>query len=257
MSKKKKQLPKNESVLTTNNVDENNNNDEVFKFKIKSPYKFTDKQEEFVKIGLDPLTKVFFIKGSAGVSKTFLSVFCALNLFYKKIVNKIIFVRTPIESSMHKLGYMPGDLNEKFNYYSIPFYDKLEELLGKEQALKLSKTEKIKISPNNFLRGMQWDDAVIICDEAQNLDLSELKTLLTRIGKNSKVFICGDISQSDLRNNSKNDFNILIEFFKENKEESIKMGLNFFEFSDEDIVRSEIVKFIVTAFKKLESKLKK
>lgn len=220
--------------------------------KIKT-VKFSNKQQDFIKIGLDPNTKIFFIKGSAGTSKTYLSVYCSLNLLFGKQIEKIIFVRTPVESAEHKMGFLPGDLNEKFNYYAMPFYDKLEELLGKDYAIKLRKTEKIQILPINFLRGIQWDDSAVVVDECQNFTTSELKTLLTRVGKNSKVFLCGDITQSDLRNDNKNDYNYVIENFKK-QPDMIEMGVNLFEFSDDDIVRSEIVKFIVNVFKQLEKK---
>lgn len=221
--------------------------------KIKTSWKFSQKQEQFIEIGLNEKTNIFFIRGSAGASKTYLSVYCALRLLFEKKINQIVFVRTPVESTDHKIGFLPGDLNEKFNYYAIPFFDKLEELLGTEQAIKLRKTEKLKILPANFLRGIQWDDSIIIADECQNFSADELKTLLTRIGKNSKMFLCADITQSDLKNHAKNDFNNIVKLF-ENSEEHEKMGIQLFEFSDDDIVRSEIVKYIVKIFKTLEKK---
>lgn len=213
----------------------------------------TERQKQFIEIGLNPNTNVFFIKGSAGTSKTYLSVYCALKLLNSKSINKIIFIRTPVESTEHKMGHLPGDLDEKFNNYAAPFFDKLEEFVHEEKILAMKKSEKIQIMPINFLRGRQFDNSVIIADECQNFTSYELKTLLTRIGYNSKIFLCGDITQSDLKNSLKNDFEKVINIFKE-FQESIDMGINFFEFTDDEIVRSEIVKYIVKVFKSLESK---
>lgn len=248
---KKKRLIKND----TKNAQQQNNeeNNIIYESSKIRTVKFTDKQLEFIKIGLDSKTRIFFTKGSAGTSKTYLSVYCALNLLFSKQIEKIIFVRTPVESAEHKMGFLPGDLNEKFNYYAMPFFDKLEELLGKQAAINLRKTEKLQILPINFLRGIQWNDSAIIVDECQNFSVSELKTLLTRIGKNSRVFLCGDITQSDLRNDSKNDYQSVIEIFRK-QNDMIENGVNLFEFSDNDIVRDEIVKFIVAVFKLLEKK---
>lgn len=214
----------------------------------------TERQKQFIEIGLDSKTNVFFIKGSAGTSKTYLSVYCALKLLLDiKAINKIIFIRTPVESTEHKMGFLPGDIDEKFNNYAGPFFDKLEEFIHKEKILALKKSEKIQIMPINFLRGRQFDDCVIIADECQNFTSYELKTLLTRLGSNSKIFLCGDITQSDLKSNLKNDFEKVVLAFK-CQEDNIDMGINFFEFTDDEIVRSLIVKYIVKVFRTFELK---
>ena len=121
--------------------------------------------------------------------------------------------------------------------------DKLEEMLPKNTSLQSDLLEKGRISamPINFLRGASWIDKIIVADEAQNFTFKELTTLITRIGKNTKLFICGDSMQSDI--NGKSGFNEMCRIF--NDYNSRRKGIEFFEFTEDDIKRSEILKYIV------------
>ena len=130
----------------------------------------------------------------------------------------------------------------------MPLYDKLDELLPVTQSKYLEDQGYIEAFPVNFLRGATWNDKVIIADEAQNYSTKELVTLLTRIGEGTKMFICGDSMQSDI--GMKSGFTKIYDLFK--SEESERKGIHCFEFDEKDIVRSEILKYIVNVFKKLD-----
>jgi len=207
---------------------------------------WTDNQKKFIDLALNKETKVLFVKGPAGSSKTFMAMFSALKLLNDKKVSDIILVRSAVESADSKLGYLPGGIDEKFNVYITPFHDKLKELISSNETTKLEKDERLQVCPINFARGLHWAAKCIVCDEAQNFTTNELKTLLTRIGMFSKVFICGDPSQSDLTNGKSESFEKIYNLF--DSEDSKKEGIFTFEFKEEDIVRSNLVRFIVKKF---------
>lgn len=126
---------------------------------------WTEKQKEFIKLALDKKTKLIFISGPAGSSKTVLSVYCSLHLMKDKKISEIMYIRSPVESSDSKIGFLPGDADEKLKYYNLPFADKLEELLNKGQIDTLMQQERIKGHPLSFVRGMSWNCKSIILDE--------------------------------------------------------------------------------------------
>ena len=192
-----------------------------------------------------------FINGPAGTSKTYMSVYSALRLLSAEDDLDLIYVRTVIESAEKGLGALPGDLQEKFNPYMMPLMDKLEEMLPKNTSLKSDLLEKGRVSamPINFLRGASWIDKVVVADEAQNFTFKELVTLVTRIGENSTLFICGDSMQSDI--NGKSGFNKMCSIFNDYK--SRQKGIEYFEFDEQDIKRSEILKYIITKINSHES----
>jgi len=214
--------------------------------------KLDDKQLHFLEKSLSKKTKIMFINGPAGTSKTYMSVYSALRLLSSEDDLDLVYVRTVIESADKGLGALPGDLAEKFNPYMMPLMDKLDEMLPKTTSLKLDLLEKGRVSamPINFLRGASWIDKVIVADEAQNFTFKELVTLVTRIGQNTKLFICGDSMQSDI--NGKSGFNDMCDIFNDYR--SRQKGIEYFEFTEDDIKRSEILKFIV---KKINDKLRK
>ena len=204
-------------------------------------FDLTDKQKDFLKKAFDPETRIMLISGPAGCSKTFMSVYSALRLFKENNDYDIFYVRTIVESGEKNLGHLPGDIDEKFNPFMMPLNDKMEEILTIDQIKMLTGENIISAAPINYLRGANWANKLIIADESQNFTLKELVTLVTRIGKNTKMFICGDPLQSDI--NGKTGFRTMYDTFDD--EESAKQGIHCFEFTKEDIVRSEILKFIV------------
>lgn len=204
---------------------------------------FTEKQKEFFKIALDKNTKLLFVSGPAGSAKTYLTVYCALKLLHTKRVSDLIYVRSAVECSDKSIGFLPGSVDEKISVYIQPLLNKLEELLPKNEIELLKKENRITSIPIGFLRGLNWNAKVVIGDEFQNCTYKEIITYITRIGKFSKVFMLGDCDQSDLKNGNRGGFENIINKFDD--EESKQNGIFVFRFTEDDIVRSELVKFIV------------
>ena len=213
-------------------------------FEIK-PFQWTDKQKEFINLAKDKDTKIIFVKGVAGTSKTLLATYVSLLLLSEKKISDIIYVRAAVESSEASLGFLPGTADEKMHHYGLPLLDKLDELLTKNITDKLIKEHRITIFPVGFLRGLNWNAKSIIVDEAQNLVQKEIITILTRLGKFSKCFVLADPMQSDI-NGKSGGFEKISALF--NDEEAKKQGIHYFEFNEEDIMRSELVKFLVKRF---------
>ncbi len=205
----------------------------------------TNKQKEFLKLALDNNTKIMFISGPSGSSKSFLATLAVLELMNLKKVSDLVYIRSIVESSDNKMGYLPGSAEEKLTPYLEPLMEKLDELLFAADINVLLKEKRIDGKPTGFLRGLSWNAKGIIMDEAQNSTFKELTTLLTRVGHFSKLFVCGDPMQSDI--NGKSGFEKMCNVFSD--QESREKGIHVFYLTEEDIVRSEIVKFIV---KKLE-----
>jgi phosphate starvation-inducible protein PhoH len=212
-------------------------------------FPWTEKQKEFFRIALDYNTKIIFVNGPAGTSKTLLSTYCGLQLLNMKAISDIMYLRSAVESSEKSLGYLPGDANEKLRFYNLPFLDKLDELLTTTKPEKLEEQRRISMFPVNFARGMNWKGKCIILDEAQNSTIKEVVTVLTRMGQGSRCFVLADPMQTDLRSEScQGAFENLSKLFSD--EESAAMGIYTFNFSEEDIMRSELVKFIVQKINK-------
>ena len=209
-----------------------------------SAKRFTSKQKEFIERSLSDKTKIMFISGPAGSTKTYMAVYSALRLMGIDDDLDLMYVRTVIESADKGMGALPGDLEEKFNPYMAPLIDKLDEMLpAKAYAAKkdLMAKDRIQAMTINFLRGASWLNKIVIADEAQNFTFKELTTLITRLGENSKLFICGDFMQSDI--NGKTGFKGMFDLF--NDDESKSQGIECFSFGAMDIKRSKILKFII------------
>ena len=214
-------------------------------------FPWTEKQKDFFRVALDPSTNVVFVNGPAGTAKTLLSVYCGLQLLNMKAADDIMYLRSAVESSDKSLGYLPGDANEKLRFYNLPLLDKLDELLTESTAQKLEDQKRVSMFPVNFARGMNWKHKVIILDEAQNSSVKEIVTVLTRMGEGCRCFILADPMQTDLKNeNIQGGFGSLAKTFSD--EESVNMGIYAFDFTEEDVMRSELVKFIIKKLKKQE-----
>lgn len=213
----------------------------------KRKFKFTPKQKKFLDIILDEESKIIFVSGPAGSSKTYMSLYGLLQMMKCDFSKDIIYVRSIAESADRGLGSLPGDIAEKFDPFLGPLYDKVEEIVSADDSFFLKQKEKISGVPINFLRGASWNNKLIFADEAQNFTLSELTTLITRIGENTKIIIGGDFFQSDI-GLRKSGFKELFDKFDD--DESREKGIHAFSFNESDIVRSQILKFII---KRLES----
>ena len=196
---------------------------------------------EILKIALDPETKIIFVSGPAGSSKTYMVVSALLQLMQNDFTKDLIYIRSIAESADKGLGSLPGDIAEKFDPFLMPLYDKMEEIVYEGDTIYLKNKEKISAVPVNFLRGASWQNKLIFADEAQNFTKKELTTLTTRIGEDTKLIIGGDFMQSDI--NGKTGFKDFFNIF--NDDESKEMGIHTFSFTTRDIVRSEILKFII------------
>ena len=209
---------------------------------------WTSKQKEIIARFLDKGTKVLLLKGPAGTSKTTLAMYCGLTLLNMKRVSDMVLVRSAVESSDSKLGFLPGTLDEKIAVYLTPFHDKFEELLCKAQLDRLQKDNRLTICPINFARGLHFSAKFVCADEVQNFSKKEIHTLMSRIGEFSKVFLCGDPEQSDLPY-GKSGFDKVYRLF--DNDEAKEQGIFCMELGEEDIVRSELCKFITHKFKEL------
>ena len=212
----------------------------------------TDKQKELIDIILNKKTKIVFINGPAGTSKTFLAVYCGLLLLNMKSVSNIMYIRTIIESASKSLGSLPGKESEKMEPFLMPLMDKLEEFISIGEIKKLNSENRIKGTPINYLRGASLNAQYIIADEAQNFSFKELVTAISRLGEYSKLIVLLDPDQSDL--NGKSGALPMFDLF--NDESSKENGIHCFSFTKEDIVRSGILKYIlekVEAFRNTDS----
>ena len=145
-----------------------------------------------------------FLAGPAGTAKTYMAVYSALQAVMTSGLEKdVLYVRSIAESSQRGLGSLPGSIDEKFAVFAGPFYDKLDEMLSTSDIKLLREKKMFECMPVNFVRGANWNDRVVIIDEAQNFTYNELMTVLTRIGEDSKIIICGDMMQSDIRDRVK------------------------------------------------------
>lgn len=214
----------------------------------KRKFNFTENQQKLLKAILAPETKIVFVSGPAGTSKTYMALYAFLSLMQEDAEKDLIYVRSIAESADKGLGSLPGDIAEKFDPFLMPLYDKIDEILIPGDAVFLKNKERISAAPINFLRGASWQNKLIFADEAQNFTFKELTTLVTRIGENTKIVIGGDYMQSDI--NGKSGFKTIMDKFRD--EESEEKGILTFTFTEKDIVRSEILKFIVS---RLEQKV--
>jgi len=229
-------------------------------FKVANPIKrlikikqfpWTERQKEFFRIALHPKTNIVFVDGPAGSAKTLLSVYCALQLLNMKAIEDIMYLRSAVESSAHSLGFLPGSAEDKLRFYNLPFLDKLDELLMNTRAEKLEEEKRISMFPVNFARGMNWEAKCVILDEAQNSTVKEITTVLTRLGRGSKCFVLADPMQTDLKSQHLcGGFEALSKTF--NDEESLNMGVYTFSFTEDDIMRSELVKFLIKKLRDIE-----
>ncbi|MBR5309338.1 MAG: PhoH family protein [Clostridia bacterium] len=186
---------------------------------------------------------VIFGVGPAGTGKTFLAVAMAVNALREKQVSRIILTRPAVEAG-EKLGFLPGDLQNKIDPYLRPLYDALFEMLGAETFEKYKERGVIEIAPLAYMRGRTLDDSFIILDEAQNTTPEQMKMFLTRFGFGSKAVVTGDITQIDLPDGKRSG---LIEATKilRNIE-----GIWTHRFTDKDVVRHALVQKIIQAYEK-------
>lgn len=208
----------------------------------------TPKQKTFIELATDKKAKMILVSGPAGSTKSYLAVLASLLLMNEKKISDIVYVRSVVESADVKMGTLPGEADEKMSPYTRPLMDKLDELLPKPDVQYLIKDSRVEGLPIGYARGLNWNARAIIGDEAQNMTKKELVTLMTRVGEFSKLFLCGDPQQADI--NGRSGFQPLYELFSD--DESKEHGIFTFEFTEDDVLRSALVKFIVAKIKQLK-----
>ncbi len=182
-----------------------------------------------------------FAIGPAGTGKTFIAIALAVKMLKNREVRRIILSRPAVEAG-EKLGFLPGDLKDKLDPYMQALYDALYDMIPASKLDSYFEDRVIQIAPLAYMRGRTLNDAVVILDEAQNATINQLKMFLTRMGKNSKFIVTGDITQIDIPNKSRSG---LIHAY--NKLNNIE-GISFVQFGIEDVVRHPIVKEIIKRY---------
>ncbi len=190
---------------------------------------------------------IVFGVGPAGTGKTYLAVAMAVTAFRQKQVNRIILTRPAVEAG-EKLGFLPGDLQQKVDPYLRPLYDALFDMLGAESFQKYQERGSIEVAPLAYMRGRTLDDSFIILDEAQNTTREQMKMFLTRLGFNSKMVITGDVTQVDLPDGKKSGLVEVIKILKNIKD------IDTVRFNEKDVVRHRLVQDIVKAYEKSEQR---
>ena len=189
------------------------------------------------------------LHGVAGTGKTFCALYKALEEVLDKNnpFKKVIIVRSAVQS--REIGHLPGDVTEKMEIYQQPYVQICDTLFGRKDAYqRLAEQNHVEFISTSFIRGMSFDDAIIIVDEMQNMTFEEIDTVMTRVGYRSKIIWCGDYRQTDL-NKKKNDVSGILKFF------DVAYHMNAFtkiEFTVDDIVRSSLVKDYIIAKLKYE-----
>lgn len=187
-----------------------------------------------------------FAIGPAGTGKTYTSVALAVRALKNKQIRRIILTRPAVEAG-ENLGFLPGDLRDKLDPYLQPLYDALRDMMPMQKLLSYLEDKTIEIAPLAFMRGRTLDNAYVILDEAQNATESQLKMFLTRMGKNAKFFITGDITQVDLPRNQVSGLVQASKILKDIK------GIEFIYLNNKDVVRHHLVTKIIQSYEKWES----
>lgn len=191
----------------------NHHTDEVFKEKRKpkNPIKFgiTLNEEQKQAKALILASDITAIKGKAGSGKTLLAVQTGLDLLFNKEIEKLIIAR-PYVTAGEDIGYLPGGVDDKLAYLTSPIYNIMYELVGKDKTEKLVQEGSVQVSPFGFLRGNTFTSCFVLIDEAQNATMRQTELMIGRLGLNSKMVFCGDMSQCDLKNKKDSGFDFFL-----------------------------------------------
>ena len=204
----------------------------------------TINQQRLVK--LSEKCDLMFAVGPAGSGKTYTAIALAVRALKEKQIRRIILTRPAVEAG-EKLGFLPGDMKEKLDPYLQPLYDALNDMIPAAKLQKFLEEGTVQIAPLAYMRGRTLDNAFVILDEAQNTTLSQIKMFLTRMGRNAKFIVTGDVTQIDLPRRSDSGLTKAMDTLRNIE------GIGIVEFDKRDIVRHRLVKYIVDAFDKREA----
>jgi phosphate starvation-inducible PhoH-like protein len=188
-----------------------------------------------------------FATGPAGTGKTFLAVAMGVNALRERKVTRLILTRPAVEAG-ERLGFLPGDLQEKIDPYLRPMYDALYELMPAERMARAQERGEIEVAPLAYMRGRSLNEAFIILDEAQNTTPAQMKMFLTRLGYGSQAVVNGDITQVDLVEGQRSGHVVAREILRDVE------GIGFIDFNERDVLRHELVARIVRAYDRHERK---
>ena len=203
----------------------------------------TRNQERLVLALQDSSQSIVITAGPAGTGKTYLAVLAAIKALRNGDIQRIVLTRPAVEVDEEKHGFLPGDLNQKMMPWCIPLFDVLKEYYRQQDILSMMESGIIEIAPLAYMRGRSLKDAWIIADESQNMTPTQMVMLLTRIGKNSKIIVTGDVEQTDRKKNN----NGLIDLCKKLKEKDIP-GIAVCELDAQDIQRHPIIGAILKLY---------
>lgn len=204
----------------------------------------TERQNEFFSKWDNHEVQVLY--GSAGTGKTFISFYKAIEEVLDKGTNAdtLVILRSAVPS--RDIGHLPGDIDEKGAIYELPYVEMCATLFNRTDAYTRLKEKKVlQFALTSFVRGITFDNAIILVDEVQNMNYQELYSVMTRVGYNSKIVFCGDFKQTDIRDGGLNKFMSVLKLMP---------NVAFYEFKKEDIVRSDIVKQFIIAEEQYECK---
>lgn len=248
MTKRRSKKLSEEELQEIENYNSFNRNSSNFFNQIKIEVKpKTENQKKLVTAIKD--NEITIASGYPGTGKTFLACAEALKLIKNpdNSFQKIILVKSVTTLKDEEIGFLKGTMEEKMEPFMDSFLDNFNKIIGEANTNKLRELGFIQIKPIAYVRGRSIDKSIIIIDEAQNISLDNMRTLMTRIGDNSKIIILGDIKQKDIRNKKESSLEVVIERFKD------KNGFGTVELrNEEDIVRNPIIKVIEEIFDQLE-----
>ncbi len=201
----------------------------------------TPNQERLVK--MYEKNDLLFAVGPAGSGKTYTAIALAVRALKEKEVKRLILTRPAVEAG-EKLGFLPGDMKDKLDPYLQPLYDALNDMIPPAKLTKYMEEGAVQIAPLAYMRGRTLDNAFVILDEAQNTTLSQIKMFLTRMGRNARFIVTGDVTQIDLPKKSDSGLVRAMNILRDVK------GIGIVEFGKQDIIRHKLVKYIVDAFDK-------
>lgn len=227
-------------------------NNWLLNFKIKKPFHFNEKHLSFYNTIKDSNTNMVFVDGAAGTAKSYIAVLAGLELIKEQQIKGITYIRSVIESASRSIGALPGEVDDKFLPYAMPLIEKVREISDDSTCSSLQSAGIIHAVPVNFVRGLTFNDSMVIVDEIQNLTLEECTTILTRFGRNTKYVLCGDSRQADI--GKATCINKIISAF--NTEESAANHIHCFKFGESEIVRSKILRHIVKVIETIPRQIK-
>lgn len=189
---------------------------------------------------------LIFAVGPAGTGKTYTAVALAVRALKNKEIKRIILTRPAVEAG-ENLGFLPGDLRDKLDPYLQPLYDALRDMIPQQKLLSYWEDNTIEIAPLAFMRGRTLDNAFVILDEAQNATPSQLKMFLTRMGRNAKFIVTGDITQIDLPKNQRSGLPQAIDILKDIE------GISIIQLTNKDVIRHKLVTNIINAYESIKN----